>query len=689
MILPPRSARLVGILLAVGIAAPACRREPRGPAASAAPPSVEQSFRDYMAAMNAHDVDRVMDFYAPDMVQRRLGKPIERTREDLRRIREWETPMKARFDFEVVRVDGDRLVARLQETNLLYDTLDVRRPLVSEYRWRDGKIVEMDLREIRETGRIWKNALEELEAWLAAKPAAETAGLLRDGRLAFDGEGGRRLAPLLAEYRKATETARAANEPILRGYIEALDRHDVDGQYGHLSPEMLQPAPGKSAEAEKEEDRHDREFEAGSNARWSYAVVGPGLDSLEVTVTEAMDFYDALGVGPRSHHARYRFRDGKISNIESWDWTQKGRPYEGARDRFIAWLTKERPKAASRLMKGGRLVFTKETATEMTALAGKWFDLQPCRLYHPSFNSSGTQIAFSSDCGRLWGIYVAQADGTLPRRVTPPDMEARMPNWSPDGARLVFQSNPAGNWDIYTVNADGTGLTRMTDHSKGDSSGAYSPDGTKILFASDRGGINDLYWVPATGGDAVRITENRGTGFRSVWAPDGSHVLYRATAPPSDDSSKAGEFHRVRPDGADAGVLAGGMRNEYNQAYSPDGRRIAFDAHETGLSWESGREWDVWVMNADGSGRRNLTAGNRVNDWGPSWSPDGKTIVFPSGLENVYDLYTMNADGTNVRRLTYWTTLERRRDSNEAARRMLPEESRLVSSKPVRIKTGG
>jgi TolB protein len=74
-----------------------------------------------------------------------------------------------------------------------------------------------------------------------------------------------------------------------------------------------------------------------------------------------------------------------------------------------------------------------------------------------------------------------------------------------------------------------------------------------------------------------------------------------------------------------------------------------------GVTYESGQEWDVWVMNADGSGRRNLTVGNKVNDWGPSWSPDGKTIVFPSGLENVYDLYVMNADGTNRRRLTHWT----------------------------------
>ncbi len=628
--------------------------------AAQAPPApsraeIEGWYRDYMGAVNRHDIPRVLSYSAPDRTHYRLGMLTPRSRDDMRNILEWEASMRARYEYEIVGVRGDWITVRSLESNLLYSALEVRRPMVWEHRFRNGVIHESHLKEIRETGRVWRDALAELEQWLAAKPFAETAGVLDQGRLRFTGEGASKLGPLLTEYRKRVATARVENEKIMRSFIAAMNRHDVDAQYTHYGKDMHYLDNGQRIIPNKEEERGDREFESANNAKWSYTVLGAGLDSLEMVVTEGMDFYDLLGVGPRSHRARYRFRDGKIVQAQAWDWTQTGRPYDGARDRFVAWALKERSAAAAQVTGNGRLIFGKQTAARINALVKEWYSAQPCRLYHPSFNFSGTQLVFSSDCEGPWGIYVANADGTLPRRVTPRDMEARLPNWSPDGAKLVFQVNQNGNWDIYTVNVDGSKLTRMTDHPRGDSSGVFSPDSSRILFASDRGGINELFVLPAAGGDPVQITRNKGVWYRSVWAPDGSHILYRASVPPTEDMSQPGEFYRVRLDGTEDGVLAGGKRREANQSYSPDGKLIACDAHEDGVTWESGRQWDIWVMNADGSGRRNLTARNNTNDWGPSWSPDGKTIVFLSGTNNIYDLHLMNPDGTNVRRLTNWT----------------------------------
>ena len=152
-------------------------------AGAPAPAQVEQWFREYMTAINSHNVESVMSYYAPDMVRRRAGQQIPYVPADMRAMREWEAPMKAHFEYEIISVRDGVLTARQFERNLLYTALDTRRPLVSQSRWRDGKIVELHLKEIREEGRSWREALAELEAWLAAKPGAQTAGVLRDGRL--------------------------------------------------------------------------------------------------------------------------------------------------------------------------------------------------------------------------------------------------------------------------------------------------------------------------------------------------------------------------------------------------------------------------------------------------------------------------------------------------------------------------
>ena len=85
-------------------------------------------------------------------------------------------------------------------------------------------------------------------------------------------------------------------------------------------------------------------------------------------------------------------------------------------------------------------------------------------------------------------------------------------------------------------------------------------------------------------------------------------------------------------------------------SWSPNGKKIAFAAvHYRG-------ELDIYVINADGTGRTNLTSTKTIIEDEPSWSPDGKQIAFTRGdVGDVYvdqDVYLMNADGTGRTRLT-------------------------------------
>jgi Tol biopolymer transport system component len=112
----------------------------------------------------------------------------------------------------------------------------------------------------------------------------------------------------------------------------------------------------------------------------------------------------------------------------------------------------------------------------------------------------------------------------------------------------------------------------------------------------------------------------------------------------------------MRPDGSDpVNLTADSVADDFGPSWRPDGRKIAFMSNRVTATNPEG-EFEIFVMNADGSGLRQLTA-NRLDDEIPSWSPDGRMLVFQRDFDPVvgevdYDILTMRADGTRQRNLT-------------------------------------
>ncbi|MDI6870784.1 MAG: hypothetical protein QME79_05350 [Bacillota bacterium] len=142
-----------------------------------------------------------------------------------------------------------------------------------------------------------------------------------------------------------------------------------------------------------------------------------------------------------------------------------------------------------------------------------------------------------------------------------------------------------------------------------------------------------------------------GTGRRQVYAPPGtllsepdwSHDGTRLAFGASQDNGTTWHIWVVSANGAGASLrqLTSGSAKNACPVWSPDGQKMLF------MSNADGGDWDIFVMNADGSSPVNLTSGYNGYDGFPDWSPDGQRIVFMSDrADPKRDLFLMNADGS-------------------------------------------
>lgn len=170
---------------------------------------------------------------------------------------------------------------------------------------------------------------------------------------------------------------------------------------------------------------------------------------------------------------------------------------------------------------------------------------------------------------------------------------------------------------------------------------ADAPDEGRIAF--HRNPEPELYEVATIGVGGGQVTRV-GLGLWPQWSPDGRRLAF---ATPSADND--GLTIRIGDaDGQNAQALTGDPPNKTQPAWSPDGTRIAFVATLT----DEPEDAEVWVRNADGSGRPTRLTHNGVADFDPAWSPDGTRIVFQRYGRGEPDLWTMDPDGGTQRRLT-------------------------------------
>lgn len=118
------------------------------------------------------------------------------------------------------------------------------------------------------------------------------------------------------------------------------------------------------------------------------------------------------------------------------------------------------------------------------------------------------QIAFNTMRDGNLEIYVMDADGRNPRRLTARNIQDGCPEWSPDGQSIVFHRLWNGKLAIHVMEADGNNQRRLTDNPADDCWPSWSPDGQSITFVSSRNGNEEVYVMDADGQNQSNLTNH-------------------------------------------------------------------------------------------------------------------------------------------------------------------------------------
>ena len=143
----------------------------------------------------------------------------------------------------------------------------------------------------------------------------------------------------------------------------------------------------------------------------------------------------------------------------------------------------------------------------------------------PMFSPDGTKVAFSSDRGGYFQIWICDAGGASAVQLTSLMGRSFHPAWSPDGKRIAFQSNTEGIDNIYIVNSEG-GKPRLLT-STADRGGvwpSFSADGKWVYYSTLKTGRDEIWKVPSAGGTPVQVTTSG--GFLPRESPDGKYLYY-------------------------------------------------------------------------------------------------------------------------------------------------------------------
>jgi TolB protein len=267
--------------------------------------------------------------------------------------------------------------------------------------------------------------------------------------------------------------------------------------------------------------------------------------------------------------------------------------------------------------------------------------------YAPDVDRSGKWMVFASTQHRpTFDVYRKSVDGRTVTQLTTDPSDDMMPSLSPDGTTIAFASNRNGNWDVFTMPITGGAPTQITSDADEEVQPTWAPDGRRLAFSRKNGrtGTWEIWIVDVTEpGVRTFVCE----GFLPRWSPEASKdtLLFQRARQRGSRLYGVWTIDIVRGEGRNPTEVVSAKNAAILQPnWSPDGSQIVFT---TVVNPDGGGEWpeqsDIWIVNADGTGRVGLT-NSRFRNMQPAWGADGR-IYFVSNRGGLENIWALSVDG--------------------------------------------